>query len=179
MSVVKNYDEFIEESYLADNKGLLYQWTESKNLFSIFMDDFLKKRFNAEFLSIKGICFTRNIAYDYRKIVLENDVRMVFRKETLSKYYDIVPNDYFPLYPKIDTLNRGFHKGSPYESEEIIKTDKVVDLHKYFVEIHFFNENIYEKCFDEINIYRDKYEIQLPVFLYDNENIFLKIKQLG
>lgn len=173
MKNIKSYNLFNENTYHKDS--YYYHWTSSYYLRAILEDNKLKINRTYKELNIKGICLTRDITYDYRKIRDWYDVRLMLDKNKLNNNYKVIPYDYHSTSGrKFEYDKRNINTTTPYEFEEDVITEEIKDLHKYLKEVHYFN-NISDNGL-ELKFMIEKYNIRnkknVTIERYDDEKIY-------
>jgi len=147
---------------------IMYHFTSEQHIIDIIKCDCLKA------INTGSISVTRDKYLHNKSDYLNTDVRIVLDINKISNNYKVEPyqqvsNIFDDELKSMTSKWKGHPKRdeTTIESEEIIKTDILTELHKYIISIDFKEKDKYQKKYDKDDIldneifldYMEKYNI--------------------
>ena len=142
--MIKNFTDYIEESYLDSNHAPLYHICGIHSLYDILKDNILKKGYfenplNGEFLHMVSLTRYKKLNLNYYKEFCECIIEL--DKNKLSQNYKIYKYDFFIHAKQEDKPKSNINRNKPIEFEEMILND-ILNIDKYILSIDFINNSL-------------------------------------
>jgi hypothetical protein len=159
--MIKDYTNFVDESYLDSNHAPLYHFTSIWSLINIFKFNSLSlghydHSFSGNIKKIVSLTRDKNFNIGYK----EFEVKIYLDKDKLTNNYKTNPYDFFSS--KGDKKKWEIDRINPFESEEVIIYD-IKDLNRYILYLDFFDIDFIYPYLNEIKTYINKYNIECRI----------------
>lgn len=155
--MVKDFVDFIDESYLDSNHVPLYHFTYTWSLVGIFKSNVLSLgHYDHNSKRILSLTRDKNFDIPHR----EFEVKLCLDKDKLFYNYRTNPYDFFSDKP--DKKKWEIGRKNPFESEEFVDCD-IRYLDKYILYVDFFDVSYTYTYLSEIKTYINRHNIECRV----------------
>lgn len=159
--MIKDYFDFVDESYLDSNHAPLYHFTSIWSLIGIFKLNTLSlgyydHNFGGNIKKIVSLTRDRFFNIDNK----EFEVKICLDKDKLINNHKMNPFDFFS--GKGDKKKWNIDRVNPFEFEEVINCD-IKNLNRYILYIDFFDIDFIYPHLSDVKTYINKYNIECRI----------------